>query len=60
MKTFRAFLQEEEGVEAINVAILLAIGLGLVIAFKGKLQDLWSTISEKLDPDKIDTEFKSK
>lgn len=59
MKTFRAFLREEEGMEAINVAILLAIGLGLVIAFKGKLQELWDVISKKLDPDQINTDFTS-
>ena len=58
MKTFAMFLQEEEAMEAINVAILLAIGLGLVIAFKAKLQDLWDAISGKLDPSAIDTDFK--
>ncbi len=57
MKTFAMFLQEEDGMEVINVAILLAIGLGLVIAFKGKLQELWTVISGKMDPSQIDTDF---
>ena len=57
MKTFQEFLREEDGMEVINVAILLAIGLGLVIVFKGALQDLWNTIKEKLSPDRINTDF---
>lgn len=58
MKTFAMFLQEEDGMEAITVAILLAIGLGLTIAFKAKLEKLWEAIAKKLDPSSLNTDFK--
>ena len=57
MQTFRDFWKEEDGMEVINVAILLAIGLGLVIVFKSALQDLWNSIKGKLSPSNIDTDF---
>ena len=50
------FLKEEDGMEAINVAILLAIGLGLVIAFKDKLTGLWENVSGQMDKE-INTDF---
>ena len=56
MKTFGMFLKEEDGMEAINVAILLAIGLGLVIAFKDKLTGLWENVSGQMDKE-INTDF---
>ena len=56
MKTFNEFLREEDGMETINVAILLAIGLSLVIAFKGKIQDLWDSITDGLNP--VDVKIK--
>ncbi len=58
MKTFRMFLKEEDGMEAINVAILLAIGLGLVIAFKNTLKELWDTkVSKEITNKAISTDF---
>lgn len=57
MKTFADFLKEEDGMEVINVAILLAIGLGLVAVFRTKLGNLWTDISGKLDVNKINTDF---
>ncbi len=49
MKTFRMFLKEEDGMEPINVAILLAIGVGLVVVFRQKIIDLWKPMSEQID-----------
>ena len=49
----RAFLREEKGQGtteyAILVGVLVVIAIIAIVAFKGKVQDLWNAISEGIN-----------
>lgn len=44
----RRFIEEEDGAQVIEAAILIAIGIALVLAFKGQLVKLWDAVSEQM------------
>lgn len=43
------FLKEETGAVTIEVAIIVAILVGLALAYKSKLADLWDATSDGMD-----------
>lgn len=50
MLVLKNFIYEEDGLETIEIAIILAALIALAIVFKGQLAALWDKVSGALAP----------
>lgn len=50
MLVLKNFIYEEDGLETIEIAIILAALIALAIVFKGQLAELWNKVREALAP----------
>lgn len=51
MSFIKSFIEEEDGIATIEIAIILAIGIALAVVFKEKIEGLWNKISGTFDED---------
>lgn len=50
MLALKNFIYEEDGLETIEIAIILAALIALAIVFKGQLAKLWNKVGVALKP----------
>ena len=51
LKTFRDFLQEEEGMGTVEIILIIVVLIGLVIIFKTQLRALVQKVFKKITED---------
>ena len=51
LKTFRDFLQEEEGMGTVEIILIIVVLIGLVIIFKTQLRPLVQNVFKKITED---------
>ena len=51
LKTFRDFLQEEEGMGTVEIILIIVVLIGLVIIFKAQLRALVQNVFKKITED---------
>lgn len=48
LKTWKDFLQEEEGMGTVEVILIVVVLVGLVIVFKSQINDIIDSLFEKI------------
>ena len=49
MNLFKRFVYEEDGMETIQVAIIIAIGVALAIALRSQISTMWGSVTGQMD-----------
>ncbi len=52
MNEINRFVNEEDGMGTLEIVIIIAVLLSLALLFKGKIQEMWRSLTGTLDTEK--------